>query len=57
MKDSLAERIFGVLLILAYTIGVIRRKIESVFTFCRRKYYGYRFRTVEDAAKHVMEKK
>lgn len=57
MIDTILRFIFNIALIIAYMIGVIGRKIESIFTFCLRKYYGYRYRTVEDAVRKVIRKK
>ena len=56
MIDTILRFIFNIALIIAYMIGVIGRKIESIFTFCLRKYYGYRYRTVEDAVRKVIRK-
>ena len=46
----------AVLIVIGNIKHNITEKVVSGYTFIKRKYYGYKFRTVEDAAKHIMEK-
>lgn len=46
--------LLDVLALIAVCHYKFHETIEAISTFIRRKYYGYRYRTVEDAVRKVM---
>lgn len=53
LADLLAD-LLAIMAVIYYTL--VYKLPNSVNLFLSRKYYKHRYRTVEDAAKHILEK-
>lgn len=54
MKYFLNYFLLDVLALISSCYYGFYETIERISTFCRRKYYGFKYRTVEDAVRKVM---